>query len=320
MTVSLSSELVQAMLDHMGTIVYGDSRPFSFKDFETFTHESKQFTTKHGHIRDIFSALKKAGKIVSCYRSGPAFYTLPGQSFTRQPETVGGYGGVAAKDLKENAKTSSRKYRQAPNSDPIVVNELKRLQFDQRALHDIRFMFNWQGAWLILSKSTEVKLDPTNKELKLKPFRAKNDGTEIRITIHKTDNISVYLACSFAPVVYDYAGVDRLTTLLTRCEVYLENAVKEAAKAAGQEIEPEAPDHLTWICKHYHLGRDSLQEYVSDRFAVSYENMRDSLLRVYVKEFPDHITKLRVERLESPNKPVVDILNMMLDSTTGGKP
>jgi hypothetical protein len=282
--------LDERILEQLATIVYNDYRPASFLDF-------RNLSASHGVIRNSLCRLKKHNKVKLAYNCGTAFYTLPSQPFVKaHTVTPGGYGG-----------------RQSHNGH--LVAEFTRLPFDERALHDLRLLFSLPGSWDLLSSTARHRLHPSNKDVQLEPFRSRDGKTVIRITVHRTDNISVYLACSLAPIVENYDGVFRLGNELTRAEEYLARELERAAIESGHDsnVATAIPDHLTWICKHYHLGRDSKIEFAGDRFNVSYEDMQGTLCRVYSKAHKDKKCRIRVERLESPNRPLQEIINAILD-------
>lgn len=153
----------------------------------------------------------------------------------------------------------------------------------------------------------------SSEDIQLTLFKGRNGQTEVRITIHRTDNVSVLIACSHSPIFADINEVMRLSNDLTRAEDYILKELDAGAKAAEKEFEPYMPDHMTWTCTHFHLGRDSMKEYNGERFNVTYENFQGAFVRVYCKAFRDGKKRLRVERLESPNRPLDDDLNNLLD-------
>ncbi len=57
----MSSETI--IFDKMKEIVYKENRPFSYKDFLSFSINGLYYSYKHGHIRNIFSVLRKKGMI-----------------------------------------------------------------------------------------------------------------------------------------------------------------------------------------------------------------------------------------------------------------
>ena len=66
-------------------------------------------------------------------------------------------------------------------------------------------------------------VDPTSKDIRLKTCEI--DGLLIRTTIHKTDTITVIVACSCQPVAIDISGIIRLSNALTRVEERLSKIV-----------------------------------------------------------------------------------------------
>lgn len=65
----------------MKEIVYNEKRTFSYKDIESFSLNGQYFKFTPGHIRNIFSNLKRKGLIELVYKSPQAFYTIKGVKF-----------------------------------------------------------------------------------------------------------------------------------------------------------------------------------------------------------------------------------------------
>jgi hypothetical protein len=96
---------------------------------------------------------------------------------------------------------------------------------DRRVLHDIRFRFEVSDIWSILSTGSQLVVDPISKDIRLKTCEI--DGLLIRITIHRTDTITVIVACSCNPVAIDISGTIRLSNALTRVEESLSKLVHD---------------------------------------------------------------------------------------------
>ena len=85
--VSIFMSSIDIFLESMANIVYIEKRPFSYRDFLFFEYEGKDYRFEHGTIRNIFSKLRKGGKIELAYRSTPSFHTLTGIKF-KKPITL----------------------------------------------------------------------------------------------------------------------------------------------------------------------------------------------------------------------------------------
>jgi hypothetical protein len=48
----------------------------------------------------------------------------------------------------------------------------------------------------------------------------------IRVTVHKTDTISIIVACTLRPIPIDYDGISKFTEMLTRTEERITNMIK----------------------------------------------------------------------------------------------
>ena len=197
---------------------------------------------------------------------------------------------------------------------------------DKRALHDIRFRFQVHGIWPILSTISQVTVDPTSKDIRLKTCEI--DGLLIKTTIHKTDTITVIVACSCQPVAVDISGIIRLSNALTRVEERLSKIVYDCLSVTSgnssnrnsmyqqehQDTTTIIPAHSNWIVTLWHFGTDSLVRYAGEKFEVTWEVAENVLVRVYTKDLKEKGTRIRLERQEYPNKTFVEAVEEKLNA------
>ena len=71
---------------------------------------------------------------------------------------------------------------------------------------------------------------------------------KIHTIVHRTDTVTVSVACSFAPVVTDTDGLIRLSNALTRVEERTSRIVDECGQSleGGYESIP-IPEHSKWM-------------------------------------------------------------------------
>jgi hypothetical protein len=108
--------------------------------------------------------------------------------------------------------------------DPItphtLYSEIQGLPLDKNSLHDIHLRFEVPDIWTILSASVNVdnsqlqqqqrqqqllRLDPVSKDVSLPPWQIK--GLNIKVTVHRTNTVSIVVGCSYAPVATDVGGL-----------------------------------------------------------------------------------------------------------------
>src|SRR5918995_6306894 len=76
------TELEEAMLQHMKTIVLEEQRPFFFGDFARFEVDGKEYRAKHGTYRNTISKFRKLEIVELDYNSaGTSYHTLKGHKF-----------------------------------------------------------------------------------------------------------------------------------------------------------------------------------------------------------------------------------------------
>jgi hypothetical protein len=99
---------IDIFLERMAYFVYSKREPFSHADFLCFEHEGKEYNFKPGTIRNIFSKLRKGGKIELAYRSTPSFHTLAGVKFKKPITPNHGGGGCSHIQAKRTASPHSK--------------------------------------------------------------------------------------------------------------------------------------------------------------------------------------------------------------------
>lgn len=262
----------------MFEIVTLERRPFCFKDFLSFEYNGKEYSYKYGTIRNIFSMLKKEGKIERVYQSVLAFYTLAGFNL----------GKAITLNRKEDYLTSTQK---------TFFDWLKRLPTRNPAIHDVRLQFSLKGIWKILyysqNRLIEKKDERFNKDISIVPLY--QDNVKLLATIHHTDTVSIILSCTNHPIFIDEDGRIRITSCLSRIQERLLVLVY-----GGRII----PSPLDWTVNMWHFGVDSPYGYNGKRFELKW---RDALgvFRIYSKKSKE----IRFEIQEYPKKSLLEALN-----------
>jgi len=310
------SELEDAMEEHMAYIVFKEHRPFSYRDFLHFEVDGKEYEMVHGTFRNKVSRLIKTGEVEFSYNSCLAFYTLKGTKFVK-PMTSNHMG---------------------VSHNPIV-KLIQNLPFDKNSLHDIHLRFQVKCCWsFLLSANSTYRTNSISKDIYL-PALEVGDLT-IRTTVHKTDTVSVVVACSYSPIAVDIPGIIRLSNALTRLEERLSRLIEEHCgkiivppSPPGQyqgKISATIPDYRDWLVTMWHFGADSSIEYSGDKFSATWEVSEHELIRVYSKQFHSTAgskgdirrikssTKIRVESQEYPQSTVEHVIKNILYSNNGG--
>jgi hypothetical protein len=285
------SNLDDAMIEQMAYLVFRERRPFSYLDFLSFEIDGQQHKMARGTFRNKVSKLVRNGQVEVAYMSGLAFYTLKGVSFGKLAVTPS-HTGV---------------------HNPIL-KLIENLPMDKRALHDIRLRFKVQDIWSILSTNSDLSLNPISKDIGLKPWIT--DGLLIKITIHKTNTVTVIVGCSYEPVAVDINGIIRLSNALTRTEEHLTKLVENCGSMITDESRYNhriIPAHSSWLVTMWHFGADSLVRYAGQRFEVVWELGQEALIRAYTKDFEKKGTRIRLERQEYPNKTFAEALEEKLN-------
>jgi hypothetical protein len=278
------SDLDDAMEERMAYIVFIEHRPFSYIDF----HDLMKPKT----YRNKISKLKKDGKVKLCYKSVCAFHTLQGHNF---------------------GKPVTPNHTEVTISHNDPVNQMfKNLPKDNQSIHDIRSRFTAHNIYETFSNNTPFPKDDVNKDIRLPYWNINNAIVQIRI--HKTDTVSVIIACSRETFSLDHSGIIAFFTILARIQgllagIMLTNYHKEINQ--NESI----PDYTKWIITMWHFGRDGLLEYTGEKFSITIEKTQHTLHRIYSKNFGKQ-SRIRDETQECLNKTVSDAIEEKLNSIT----
>ncbi|MGH9975427.1 MAG: hypothetical protein ACRD8Z_06275, partial [Nitrososphaeraceae archaeon] len=211
------SDLIDAMIIHIHHLVHDEQRPFSYLDFMKFEVDDHEFKMTHGTFRNIISRLVQEGLVEVSYKSNITFYTLRGVKFDKacqMPMTRNhtGVPFIPLASLSPSLMTFNPLYR--------IIRDLP---LDKNSVHDIRLRFTAPGIYVIASSSISQKaqgcdytMNTRSKDILLPAWKI-NDIL-IKVTIHRTDTVSVVTGCSLNPISLDINGLIRLTKTLSVVE------------------------------------------------------------------------------------------------------
>jgi hypothetical protein len=290
-------KLDDVMLSHIKYIVLQEKRPFSYLDFRSFEVAGQVYNIKHGTFRNKISELIRNRVAELDYRSNVSFYTLKGVNFGKKKDTMTlsvtpHYMGVYHVTNASDVMTKTPLYMFIQNLQP-----------DRRALHDIHLKFQVPDIWTILASSKKYIPNDVSKAIAL-PCIITSNHLKMHTFVHKTDTVTVSVACSFAPIATDTDGLIRLSNALTRVEERTSRILDECGNMlpVGYESIP-IPEHVRWTVTLWHFGTDS-QNYAEDNSCITWHDGQNILGRVYSKQ--KH--RKRSEIQERPNKPYADAI------------
>jgi len=185
--------------------------------------------------------------------------------------------------------------------------EISNLPIGQNSLHDIRISFKIEKIWSILLTNSTFNINSRNKDIRLPGINIQD--LFIGTTVHRTNTVSVYVACSYKPIVVDVAGVIRLSNALTRVEERLSRYIDEVGVG-----KLSISEHMTWLLTMWHFGADAKAVYEGERFHITYAEAEGILTRIYSKRFKDGKMRIRLERQENPNMELAKAIEKKLNA------
>ncbi len=290
--------LDRAILSHMYHINAIEGRPASFIDFQEFEVLGRKFNVAHGTFRNKVSAWIKQGIVRLVFNSKLGFYALT-RVLLPSDKMMTGDGTVVSSVTNVIPVTAQLQAEK-------LYGYLKTLDNTGDSIHDIHLKFTIPDIYKIISGIPKYNkiVNPISKDIQL--LIDTIDNMRICTTIHRTDTVTVSIACSRTPVTLDEPGITRLSCALTRVEERLSRKLDECGSMleGGYERIPIPPNER-WQVTLWHFGKDRFQnEFPAKGYALTWAHGRE-VLRAYTK---DQSVK-RVERQESPNKSLADAIN-----------
>jgi hypothetical protein len=302
--------LDEAMLKHIQYLVFTENRPFSHRDFCADKAKGQPYAMAHGTFRNKVSKFMKLGIVEIEYNSGTTFYTLKGVHFGKRKQETMMTPSMTPNLMGVSPVTSVIKdITKSP-----LYKKIHKLPPEKRALHDIHLKFQVPDIWTILASSKKYGQNSVSKDISLLPIIT-DDHLKIHTIVHKTNTVTVSVACSFAPVVTDTDGLIRLSNALTRVEERTSRIVDECGSLLPGGYESiSIPEHGKWIVTLWHFGTDSqnYKELIEGKYCITWQEGQNVLGRIYNKK-----RRKRSELQERPNKPYADaIRDKIHDSST----
>jgi hypothetical protein len=325
------SEVDDAMQEHMAYLVFVEHRTFSYLDFLSFKVNDKEYSMSHGTFRNKISKLIATDKAELVCNSGLGFYSLKGIQVQKKKLMTPSHMGVYTchhchhhQHGNSHADNYDDDSAIAPPLDSLY-SLIQDLPLDKRSLHDIRLRFEIPDIHTILSSSLNVpnfqqqqlQLNSDSKDISLPTWNI-ND-LNIKVTVHRTNTVSVIVGCSYAPIATDVGGVIRLSTALSRVQERISRLVDECGKVipGGYESLP-IPEHTKWMVTMWHFGADASIEYTGEKFSATWNVGQDALIRAYSKVMKDGKARIRLERQEYPRKTFADAIEEKLQINDAG--
>jgi hypothetical protein len=297
------------MMKHIVHLVQQEERPFTFHDFLSFEVDGIQYCMSKETFRNKVSALVRKEVVEVAYYSSMAFYTLKDFKYTKKTaDHTGGTGGTKGTLSSICTPEDLRRIRNHP-----VYRVIQNTPFDTCALHDIRLRSSVNGIWQLFKNNSSLSINPVSNDISI--LFDDSEHLITRLTVHRTDTISVVIGCSYSPVVVDIHGLIRLSNVLTLVEDRLQRMINDCDANSTLVV----PDHMTWTVTMWHFGADSSILYKGDSFHVSWKVAENALIALYRKAWKDNKYRIRAERQEYPNIPWNDAFHEKLKLKERGR-
>jgi hypothetical protein len=312
--------------ERMRYIVYKEKKLFSYQNFT-------DLVSKETFRNKICYVFKDEVECV-CY-SPMAFYTLKGHKFYNSMtdnHTVDTASTTSTVDLVNTSatnktNTTSTNLAQGNTNDSFLSTSsktylcnlpmyryIKNIPWGKRSIHDIRLRFEVKGLWSLLANSSRFNIFPSNNDILI--TKLERNDLNVKVTVHKTDTVSVTIGCTFAPIELDINGLMRLSNALAITEDRVRREIEESSfnKREQKTASLSVPDYGSWFITMWHFGRDASITHEKKEFCIEYRTAQEIIYRIYDKEWRhDKKRRIRIEKQEYPNKSFAEAMEEQLN-------
>jgi len=232
---------------------------------------------EHGNFRQTINRLRIRGLIVTTTKGWISHYKIKGENTGRAKRTVTKEGMVVGTNMQE------------------IINEAST---QIPTIHDIKIKFPSTQLYKNAVKKG-MNVNSSNKGIFLDKQTLAKDIYAI-IAIYP-ETVTIDLSCTWQPIIYDIRGAQELLGHLNLLQYYLYSTFNTH----------DVPESLDWIVTHYHLNQDGQTEFTGESFERTISDMVGGFIRIYAKQFPDNSTRMRLERIITPECTVKAQVNDM---------
>ncbi len=242
-----------------------------------------------GSSRNVILELKKQGLIEPYCRSICAFYKLKtvDKSKMRKPMTLHRMEGNGVRRI---------------HVDPIAL--LDSLPMEELCkVHDVRLTFSASGFYNALLSTGLYQFDTNSKDILFGDFIWLKYRS-LKVFLHRSGTVTFQLDCSNCPIEASTMGFVSLAGFLGG----MRKELSIACKGINPEMKEESiPIVDYWKVVMWHYGKDSAQEFSGEDFNITFKLWCGELARIYVHK-QDHSRKVRFEKIETPKKPLQQVI------------
>jgi len=177
---------------------------------------------------------------------------------------------------------------------PDFESILKKAQNQPLCMHDLRIETKISGLYENLI-NTGQKPHPKNKSFTLNLYAGERFA--IKSNIYRTGTMQVMIGCSRQPLSYDLWGFLELSGLLGQ-------SCNQLQIISGNSFEFQPIPN--WRVTYLHINQDI--EISGKRFSYCVHDLANHSV-IYNKKFGSDLEKIRVEKHETPNKSIKEMMN-----------
>jgi DNA-binding PadR family transcriptional regulator len=319
---------LKAMLRHLGKLHENENMKwFSWRDFEILS-------LTHGTIRNNLCKLRKMGIIEHSHSDINSYYTLTQDSKIMtlyriwvQPDDTHKQRLLLSSE-QEDIEAITNDANNIQQKQEQLATLVNTLTYDAPSVHNIRLRFhcpNIDNTLLVLHHQQQQQEQQRHQELAVAvvierilpvsedlvlPRQTLENEIKAGIIVHRTDYVSISLACSNHPIHFDVAGLVKLTSCLSRLETQLQQQ---------QLAYLDIPYYGHWLVTMWHVGVDSKERFTGPAFEETWEHVSGTMCHIYSKTIINkkNNKKLRLERQEYPKVSLHDAVEQKLSTVLG---
>lgn len=183
---------------------------------------------------------------------------------------------------------------------PEFEHLLESLRDQPPMIHNIHLKFESD----LYSKLVSIgySVNPANHAIENVRYVSRDNNIDTKIRIYP-NTTQIIIGCTYKPIIYNVSGVYSLFSHLSQVQFYLSQLTKNEAVI---------PEVKTWIVVRYDFNKDGSVSICGQSFCYQLEDVSTGLIRFYLKKMLNGKMIPRLEQIQTPNKPISQILEEIL--------
>ena len=177
--------------------------------------------------------------------------------------------------------------------------KIESLRYEQLCVHDIKVKLKTNIHHYFVNHGYS---SAKSNGLIIINYPNQDNNLTIKISVYPP-TVQIDIGCTYKPLVFDTSSMWSLHELMSKISFHLTCLIKNKM---------ELPPVHEWVITHFHLNKDGSDGYSGESFNFEAEEFNLGIFRFYSKHYLDGKTKLRLEKIKTPQNSIAEEMHKVL--------